>query len=179
MTETHHIHPRPALDRLTQYIALALLLAVIAAAPLLTVIGLAAGMPPLLPILTGLILLLFAPFIVMLTTATPALSAAADGLRLRPRIWPGRLIPWEAIMAVKPYPLLPSADAEVGRRYLAGRARYQPARGIMLVIPSLPFYYRFTGFFAGQGWTPVIAITNRTHTDYDALVRRIEQRAGD
>ena len=77
--------------------------------------------------------------------------------------------------AVKPYPLLPPADAEVTRKALAGRKKYRPAEGVMLVIPALPLPYRFGGFFPGEGFTPVIAVTTRTHTDYDDLVRQIRQ----
>ena len=45
----------------------------------------------------------------------------------------------------------------------------------MLIIPSLPLQYRFTGLFAGEGFTGVIALTNRSHTDYDALIKQVEK----
>jgi hypothetical protein len=49
----------------------------------------------------------------------------------------------------------------------------------MLVIPSLPAPYRIAGFLAGEGAKPVIALTTRTHSDYDALVEAIQIRTPD
>jgi hypothetical protein len=179
MMATTHAHPRPALDRLVHGVALLVLVCIVIAAPLLAMLGIGAGLPPLLPLLTALVLLLFAPFVLMLTTATPPVTVSAEGLTLTPRLWPAQTVAWADVRAVKPYPLLPGADAEVGRRALVGRARYRPAEGIMLVIPGLPGYYRITGFLAGAGFTPVIALTNRTHTDYDTLVAAVRRYAGD
>jgi hypothetical protein len=48
----------------------------------------------------------------------------------------------------------------------------------MLVIPSLPFQYRFTGVFTGEGFTGIIAFTNRTHTDYSRLVSLVKAYCG-
>lgn len=170
--ESTHTHPNPTLDKLTQYGALAVLVIIVLAVPLQLVLAVV-GAPFF--VLTALFTLLFAPFILLLMTTTPALSLSANGLTLQPRIWKTRFIPWDAVTAVKPYPLLPPADAEVTRKALAGRKKYRPAEGVMLVIPALPLPYRFGGFFAGEGFTPVIAVTTRTHTDYDDLIRQIRQ----
>ncbi len=43
----------------------------------------------------------------------------------------------------------------------------------MLVIPSLSLPYRAVGFFTGEGLRPVVAFTNRTHSDYDRLARTL------
>ena len=77
--------------------------------------------------------------------------------------------------AIKDYPLLPPKDAEVTRRAMVGKKRYRAAEGKMLIIPSLPLQYRFTGLFAGEGFTGVIALTNRSHTNYDALIKQVEK----
>lgn len=167
---TTHEHPRPSQDRLTQYGAAALLALMLLTVPLQAVLALL-GAPLLL--FTALITLALTPFVLLLITATPAVTLADDGLTVTPRLWPPVTVPWTAVRAVKRYPLLPQADAEVGRRYAVGRKRYAPAEGVMLVIPALPWPYRFTGLFAGEGFTPVIAVTNRTHTDYDRLVRAL------
>jgi hypothetical protein len=47
---------------------------------------------------------------------------------------------------------------------------------MMLVLPDLPLPYRVTGVLAGEGFIPVIAITNRTHTAYDDLIAEITRR---
>lgn len=165
-----HMHPKPRLDRLTQYGAAALLLLTVVSGPLQFVLALA-GAPVFA--LTGLFTLLLAPFVLLLTAATPAVTVAPERITVQPRLWRTHSVPWHQVTAIKPYPLLPPADAEISRRYLAGRSRYRPAEGIMLVIPGLPAQYRIAGFLAGEGFQPVIAITNRTHTRYDILVKKI------
>jgi hypothetical protein len=121
-------------------------------------------------------LLAFAPFIVMALSVAPPLCLSADGLTLRPHWWRERVVAWADVVAMEPYPLLPRADQETGRRALQGRKRYRPAEGWMLKVRGLPWQYRMAGFFAGAGGHPIIAITNRTHTHYDALVRQVRAR---
>jgi hypothetical protein len=169
MPSTHR-HPNPWLDRLTQYTALTLLILILISLPLQGVLVLAGA-----PVfgLVALFTLALAPFVLLLTITTPAVTVAPDGLTVQPRIWKTQVVPWAAVRAIKPYPLLPPADAETSRRYLAGRTKYQPAEGLMLIIPTLPLQYRITGLLAGEGWTPVIAVTNRTHTQYPVLVKKL------
>ncbi len=137
-------------------------------------IGLAAFGLPLL-VLSGLITLLLIAPVMMLTSATPAVSIAADGITLHPRVWHERFVAWDDVRAIKDYPLLPPKDAEVTRRAMVGKKRYRAAEGKMLIIPSLPLQYRFTGIFAGEGFTGVVALTNRSHTDYDRLIKQVEK----
>ncbi len=111
----------------------------------------------------------------MLTSATPAVSVAADGITIQPRVWRDRFVAWGEVRAIKDYPLLPPKDAEVTRRTMVGKKRYRAAEGKMLIIPSLPLQYRFTGLFAGEGFTGVIALTNRSHTNYDRLIAEVER----
>ncbi|HEX2619282.1 MAG TPA: hypothetical protein VHL11_04015 [Phototrophicaceae bacterium] len=172
------IHPRPALYRRAQYLTAAVIGLTLLAVPLQLALGLLIRGAPLFFITAILTLLLVLPLL-MQTTATPPVTVTNDGITLHPALWRERLITWDAIQSVKPYPLLPPADAEVMRKVMVGRKTYQPARGIMLVVPSLPWIYRAPGFFTGEGLTPVIALTNRTHTHYDDLVQEITARCGD
>jgi hypothetical protein len=170
---THHGHPNLRLERVTQYGALALIIVMLLGAA--GQVGLAlSGLPLGLLLITGIITLLLIAPVIMLTTATPAVSVSAEGIQIEPMIWRSRLIRWEEIRAIKPYPLLPPADVEVGRKALTGRRRYRPAEGIMLIVPSLPLQYRFTGLFAGEGFVGVTALTNRSHTGYERLVKTVE-----
>ena len=171
-----HTHPKPWLDALTQYGAAALLVLILIGVPLQLVLALA-GAPVF--VLTALFTLAFVPFILMLTAATPSVKIGPEGLSVQPRLWKAHEIPWSAVTAVKPYPLLPVPDAEISRKYLSGRMHYRPAEGIMLVIPDLPLQYRITGVLAGEGFVPVIAVTTRTHTQYDALVKKIRVYSGE
>lgn len=165
-----HVHPNPTTDRLAQYGGVGLVVVMFAAA--LGQIVLAANGLPLF-LLSGLVTLALIAPVILLTSATPAVSVAAEGITIQPHVWRQRFVRWADVRAVKDYPLLPPRDVESGRRALVGRGRYRPAEGKMLVIPSLPLPYRFTGLFAGEGFTGVIGLTNRTHTEYNALIRQV------
>lgn len=121
------------------------------------------------------LLLLLATPLVMYLNATPPITLSDEGLTIHPPFWRDHFVDWDAVVEMKPYPLLPTANQEVERRALQGRIKYHVAEGQMLIIPTLPFQYRITGFFAGENAQPVIALTNRTHTDYDDLIVRIRQ----
>lgn len=169
-------HPRPLLDRVTQYGAAALAAVMLVTVPLQ--IALALTMRPAgVFVLTAVFTLLLTPFVLLLTTATPALTIERDGLRLQPLIWKPCFVPWQSVTAVKPYPLLPHPQGELTRKAVSGRKRYRSAEGIMLVIPGLPLQYCIAGVLSGEGFTPAIAITNRTHTNYDRLIQEIFERA--
>ena len=172
MASSTHTHPRPLIDRITQYGALVLMVLILIAVPLQVLLALLITPGGLFLIGSGVTLLLL-PFLLMLTVATPPVTVSANGLQIDPLIWGSQIVTWDDVQAVKDYPLLPSADAEVGRKLMVGRKKYRVAQGIMLIIPALPRRYRVTGFFTGEGNTPVIALTNRTHTGYEALLRQV------
>jgi hypothetical protein len=169
---SYHPHPAPALDALTQYGAVAILLLI--GLLLASQVGLAlGGAPPFLLLITSLTLALLTLPTLMQVTAAPAVIVDDEGLTLVPRLLRPRPVAWHAITAIKPNPLLPSPDTEGLRQALIGRSQYRAAEGILLIVPSLPWMYRCTGFFAGEGFTGVIALTNRTHRDYAALAAAV------
>jgi hypothetical protein len=169
---TTHRHPNPTFDRIAQVGGLILAVVMIAAAlgqfALATV-----GLP--LFVFSGIVTLLLIAPVMLLTSATPAVTVTPEGITLQPRVWRERFIRWDEVRAIKPYPLLPPKDVEAERRALVGKRRYRPAEGVMLIIPALPLQYRFTGLFAGEGFTGVVALTNRSHTDYDSLLREVQK----
>jgi hypothetical protein len=171
---TPYRHPRPAVDQVSQGIALAGALILVISAPLLMLL-VALGAPGGF-VLIGVITLLLALPLVMQTVLAPAVTVEDDALVINPRFWSARRIRWEAIRAIKPFPLLPAEDAEVTRRIAVGRRHYQPAAGVMLVIPSLPPVYRIAGFFAGENAQPIIALTSRAHADYESLLQAVLDR---
>ena len=83
-------------------------------------------------------------------------------------------IAWEDIAAMQIYPLLPQTDQEVERRLLQGRKKYRAAEGHMLLVPRLPLRYRMAGLFVGVGGKPIVAFTNRAHSDYETLLQRVQ-----
>lgn len=171
-----HLHPKPALERLQQYGGAALLLVILLAIPLQALLGLALG--GFLFLMTALLLALLALPVVMLITVSPGVTVDDDGLHLHPRIWRARFIPWGDVLAVKDYPLLPRREQETERRLLQGKRRYQAAQGKMLIVRGLPPQYRVAGYFAGEGGQPIIALTNRSHSDYERLIKRVLRHTG-
>ena len=119
--------------------------------------------------------LLIAP-VVMLSAASPALEITDDALIVRSRVWGWHRVPWASIRTIVDDPLLPPEDGEKVRRAIVGRGKYAPERGKLIVAPTLPLPFRFLGKFAGVGFTGAIAVTSRTHTDYDRAISDIEER---
>lgn len=169
-----HSHPNPGLDRAVNYGAFIVFIIMLLSVIPQVYIALTLPLGRMMIVAALLTLALSLP-VLMLTTLYPAVTVERDGLLIQPVIWRAVRVAWGDIGAVKKHPLLPPADSEVGRKLMVGRKKYQPADGIMLVIPSLPFYYRINGLFCGEGLTPVVAFTNRAHTDYRQLARSIEQ----
>ena len=169
-----HTHPNPLTDRLAQVGGVVLIAVMVAGALGQFALALAsAGLP--LFWLSGIVTLLLTSPVMMLISATPAVTVSAEGITLQPRVWRERFVRWQDIREIREYPLLPPGGTEAERRLAVGRRRYRPAEGKMLLIPSLPLQYRFTGLFAGVGFTGVIALTNRTHTEYEVLIRQVEK----
>jgi len=172
-----HTHPSPNKDRLTQYGAVALSVVMVLSVPALVLLTLM-GAPGGLFVLIGLVILSLTPIVLMVTATTPAVTLDDAGVMLHPLIWREYHIPWAAVDAVKVYPLLPPEGAEVNRRNFVGQRNYAPPEGIMLVVAQLPLQYRVVGFFAGEPGRGVIALTNRTHTDYKQLKRVVVRHKG-
>jgi hypothetical protein len=170
--QSTHSHPNPTIERLTQYGAAVLLVVMLLAVVAMVALVLR-DMRLLLLGLAAVFVLLLALPILMRTTITPALTVSDDGLTITPIIWKPVRVAWDDVRAVKAYPLLPAPGSEVGLKALIGAKRYRAPEGKLLVIPSLPMQYRVNGFFCGEGLTPVIAFTNRTHIDYEALVKTV------
>lgn len=166
-----HMHPKPALNRIIQYGALVVAVIMLVAA--LLQIVLAFFTPGGAFFVSAVLTLLLAAPVLMLTAYAPPVSVDESGITLLPLIWKDRFVPWKNITAVKIYPLLPGEESEITRRAAVGRQKYRPAAGIMLVIPGLPPQYRIAGFFAGERGAPIIALTNRAHTDYETLRRAV------
>jgi hypothetical protein len=171
-----HQHPNPTLDRLAQSLCLLILVA-LAVAEVGLIVFFASGHGAFL--LMGMTLVLFAPYLLMQTTISPTVVVDDDGLTLRTLFWGEVRLAWDDARAFKTYPLLPPPDNEALRRVMVGRIKYQAAQGVMLVVPRLPWLYRFNGIFVGEGFIGVIAITNRTHTDYAALCQTLTARYGE
>ncbi len=171
MKSRKFMHPSPTMSRIIQVGALAAAVIMLIAALLQVIIALTNAPDGF--VLIAIVTAILALPLLMLTALAPAVTVDAQGITVHPAVWKDRHIAWGDIQAVMEYPLLPAEDAEVLRRITVGRLKYRTAQGIMLIIPSLPPQYRIAGFLAGVHARPIIAITNRAHTDYETLVETI------
>lgn len=176
MTNTHYTHPNPKIYRLTQWIIFLALIVILLTIPLQLLIATLYPQAMLFYVSAVMTLLLTAPLLLHLTV-TPTVSVTEQGLTIYPFLGKSHRFDWGDIQAVKSYPLLPRQNHEVNKRLLIGRKRYQQAEGKMLLIPDLPIVYRVGGFFAGEHGRKIIALTNRTHTDYEQLIKQIMKHA--
>jgi hypothetical protein len=176
MTATSHHFPakQPRIYRLSQAVLMVTAVILAVSAPLQVILALniaGAGMF----IMTALLSLALMLPLILMSSATPPVTISREGLTVQP--WLGRtvVVPWSAVKEVKPYSLMPPEDSETVRRAMVGRKKYRGATGLMLVCEGLPWRYRVVGAFAGEGFAPVVAITNRSHADYDQFVYLLNQ----
>lgn len=172
MTETTYTHPNATFYRFTQWILLAILFVLLLTVPLQ--IGIALAYPQaFLFFVSALITLVLSTPIILYLTVTPTVSIHSSGITIHPFIGRAIQLDWEQIREVKEYSLLPKESHEVNRRLLVGKKRYQSAEGKMLLIDDLPMIYRVAGFFAGEQGGKIIALSNRTHDNYEHLIKQV------
>ncbi len=126
-------------------------------------------------VLTAILSLALILPLMLMMSATPPITLSRAGFTIQPGIGKPTTVPWGAVKEVKPYPLLPPEDSETTRRLMVGRKKYRPAAGTMFVCEGLPWRYRIVGAFAGEGFAPSVAVTNRTHADYEQFTRLLAQ----
>jgi hypothetical protein len=173
-TNNFYAHPKPLQYQLEQWGALLLLGLMLLA--FLGLLWLAFAIPAPLFVVMALLLIVLAAPVMMLLVVSTSVKIEDAGLRIFPRFGREAFIAWEDVQRVAAYPLLPGANQEVLRQALVGRKNYREAEGIMLIIPKLPAPYRIAGFFAGQNGAPILAFSNRSHSDYYALKAAIEEK---
>jgi hypothetical protein len=172
MKITHHPAPSPTLYRVQQSLAAVLLALIVLASSGLFVLALLISAP--LMVLMAVLLAMLAAPVIMLLSISPPLTLDDEGFTLQPFWGKEQRIAWADIESMRVYPLLPQPDQEVERRLVEGRKRYRAAEGYMLLIPRLPWRYRAGGFFAGLRGQSIVALTNRSHSDYDTLIQRVQ-----
>lgn len=172
MTTTHYTHPNQKFHRLTQWLVFILMWIILLTVPLQVVIAVIYPQAILFYLSAIITFTLVMPLILFLTT-TPTVSIDEQGIVIHPFIGKAHRLDWEHIEEVKPYPLLPRQGHEVNKRLLVGRKQYKPAEGVMLITSNLPMMYYVGGFFAGEYGHKIIALTNRTHIDYDFLNKQV------
>lgn len=119
----------------------------------------------MIPFLLGL-----ATPLVLLIALYPRIEVREDGLVLHPNGLPPTYVPWEHVQRLTEHTLLkPPPPSKLKRT---------PHQGDMVLLQPgvVPFYYRIVSLIAGYGGTPVFAISNRTHVDYEDLKRLLKKQ---
>jgi hypothetical protein len=138
----------------------------------LLIIGLFYGLPCLILMIPFLLGMIFP--LVVLTALHPGITANEEGLRLKPLIWKASELRWENLVALTDHSLIPAPPPD---RQL--RLRKKPAQvGYMIIVQrgALGWPYRLVGVAAGHGLNPIFAISNKTHTNYEALAAALQDR---
>lgn len=162
MAISNHPHPNAKTQRLIGWLAGLGLMGTVLGSIGLLILGFGYGlglMVLMVPFLLGLSTPLF-----LITSLHPAITVEENGLRLKPLVFPASFVRWEAIQQITKHTLLkPPPPSKLHR--------LTPHEGdMLLVLPNtLPWHYRMVGWMAGHGFTPVFAISNRTHVDYERL----------
>jgi hypothetical protein len=102
----------------------------------------------------------------------PELTAFEEGLLLKPLVGRPARVPWAALIAVEPHPLIFNND---GLGKLLHGKKYRPREGLLVVVRTggLPARYRLVDLVTGGPARPAFAISSTTHTDYEKLARLI------
>jgi hypothetical protein len=167
-TISNHPHPNYSLHRWFGRLAVAGIVAawLSAVGMVLVAFGLGAGlMLVMIPFLLGLTMPL-----VLLIALYPGVEVREEGIVLQPNGLPSTSVAWDDVLEVTEHTLLkPPPPSKLKRTAQQGE--------MVLVQPgAVPFYYRIISLIAGYGGTPVFAISNRTHVDYEALKRVLKKR---
>ncbi len=164
---------QPHRERIRQYV-LAGVVVILLVGAVSQIALVMAGSPLILSVLIAVVMLVLTLPTLMYMAATPPMTISAEGVTLHPLLLPEQQLRWEDVVALKPYPLLPTKDSEVVKRRLQGKQKYKPAEGVMLISARLPFPYKILGYFTGEGGKGVVALTNRTHESYPSAVRQLK-----
>lgn len=159
-------HPKP--QRLVEILLVLGLLGTLFAIIGLLILGIGYGlwlMVLMIPFLIGLTAPLF-----LLTSLHPAIRIEETGVYLKPLVFPTSFVLWEDVVEMVEHTLVrPPLPSKLGKR--------KTQTGEMFIVQGgkLPFHYRVVGFMAGYGFTPVFAISDRTHLDYYILRQQMKK----
>ncbi|MBN1679418.1 MAG: hypothetical protein JW966_03950 [Anaerolineae bacterium] len=154
-----HPHPRPALRRITEILAGSGLAGGVVGVIGLLVSGIGLRLPllPLMAVFLVALLLL----LVQLTVLHPRVTVYEHGLWIKPLLWPGCWVRWDAVARIEDHTLIRRGQE---------KPRHTEHTGRLIVVEnglSLPFV--IIGIMAGLGRVRVFGISTFSHTGYKAL----------
>jgi hypothetical protein len=161
-----HPHPRPALRQITAGLLALGLIGDAFGVVGLVVAGIGLGLP-LLPLMAVFLAILAAP-LVLLTVLHPRITVYECGLWVRPLLWRGCWIGWEAIARIEDHTLIQRSK----------RTRWEKTReGHLIVVDEgLPRAFEVVGIMGGLGRVRAFGIAMHSHVEYTALLNAIQRR---
>jgi len=154
-----HAYPRPALRRVTGWLVGAGLAGIgFGVVGLLT---LAIGYRLVLLPLAAFFLATLAAPLLLLSVLHPQITVYERGLWLKPLLWRGSWVPWEALTGLHDHTLIQRSR----------RTRWErPREGHLITVEgALPPVYSIVGWMGGLGNRRAFGIASHSHTDYAAL----------
>ncbi len=122
---------------------------------------------PLLPLMAFFLATLAMPLL-LLSVLHPHITVHEHGLWLKPLVWRGVWVPWEAIARIEDHTLIQRGKSKDRQREHFGQ--------LIVVDAGLPGVYLVVGLMAGLGRVRAFGISTHGHTDYTALRNTIQRR---
>ena len=176
MTKTHdpqmtgarlseHAHPRPALRRVTGWLVAAGLIGIVAGVAGLLALAIGYRLPLLA--LAAIFLAALAVPLLQLSALHPVITVYERGLWLKPLVWRGSWVPWDALTDLHDHTLIQRGK----------RTRWDASREghLFTVRGALPPVYAVVGWAAGLGGRRAFGIAAHSHTAYAALLSAIKR----
>ncbi len=162
---SEHAHPRPALRRVTGWLVAAGLIGIVVG--VIGLLVLAIGYRLLLLALAAIFLAALAVPLLQLSALHPAITVYERGLWLKPLVWQGSWVPWDALTGLHDHTLIQRGK----------RTRWDTSREghLITVTGALPVVYAVVGWMAGLGSRRAFGIAAHSHTDYAALLSAIKR----
>lgn len=162
---SEHAHPRPALRRITGWAVGAGLIGIALGVGGLLALGIGYRLP-LMP-LAAIFLALLAVPLLLLSVLHPHVTVYERGLWIKPLLWRGSWVPWEAITGLHEHTLIQREKRTRWDRAREGR--------IITVDQALPPVYAVVGVMAGLGWARGFGIASHSHQDYAGLLSAVRR----
>jgi hypothetical protein len=158
-----HPHPRPVRRGLTAVLVVVGLAGIVFGVIGLLALSIVYGLP-LLP-LAAFFLAMLLPPLLLLTVLHPRVTVYENGLWIKPLLWRGCWVAWEAVERIEDHTLIQRGTT---------KERQQEHFGQLVVVDKgLTWPFLVVGIMAGLGRVRAFGISTHAHTGYQALRRTI------
>lgn len=158
-----HPHPRPAQRGLTAVLAALGMAGVLIAGTGVLALS-AIYRLPLMPLMVIFLLALF-PALLLLTVLHPRVTVYERGLWVKPLLWPGCWVAWDAISRIADHTLIRRGTTKAHQKEQFGQ--------LIVVRRGLSIPFLAVGIMGGLGRVRAFGISTLSHREYETLVAAI------